>query len=57
MSQTDIDALILRASRALVPLLDKLYEKAFVSYRVSGEYILGYITQFIVVRMLLQMID
>ena len=35
MSQTDIDALTLRASRALVPLLDKLYDKAFISYRVS----------------------
>jgi len=35
VSQTDIDSLLLRASNALIPVLDKLYEKAFASYRVS----------------------
>ena len=35
VSQTDIDSLMLRASNALVPVLDKLYEKGFASYRVS----------------------
>ncbi|XP_065890000.1 uncharacterized protein [Dysidea avara] len=33
VSQTDIDSLMLRASNALIPVLDKLYEKAFAAYR------------------------